>query len=166
MHCKILLSDLLLCALLAIASNASAVPPASNTPGNKIEPEAARLPDPESVPVGSLSRYIPSREAALTLQNPLKDDGTSAQNGERLFAVHCGPCHGTYRDRKRMPGSLSKFISDVPEFSNTRAASRPDGYYLRFIYFGGKKLMPSNSYKLSITEHWDIINYIRDIQKK
>jgi mono/diheme cytochrome c family protein len=128
--------------------------------------EVMRPKAPNSVPMGSLDRRLESKEAALKLQNPLRGDPVSVESGQRLFAINCAPCHGTYGvDGAQTP---SWFASQVGAPDLTASTyweeSRSDGNIYGTIHLGGMAIMPAYGWKLSPTEHWDIVNYVRSIQ--
>lgn len=126
--------------------------------GHVMRPKA-----PNSVPLGSLDAHVPSREVALTWENPLKGDRMSTLNGQRLFQVNCSPCHGAYEGGKHTPGAVSNLVPG-PDISLNMYTVKPDGHFFGYIHFGGMAIMPAYGWKLSTTEHWDIVNYIRHVQ--
>lgn len=117
-----------------------------------------------SVPVGSLSRYVPSRDAALKMVNPFAGNPASIANGERLYNINCSACHGMYRDGKHVPSTTAQLGVPALDLSQGYLRNSPDGHFFSFIHFGGVAIMPPYGYKLSITEHWDIVSYIRKVQ--
>jgi mono/diheme cytochrome c family protein len=123
---------------------------------------------PNTVPIGSLSWRIESREAALKLENPLRGDKDSTANGERLFAVNCSPCHGKYstgpgEGQSYKRGAVANYVPG-PDITDPIIAAKPDGHFYGYIHFGGMAIMPAYGWKLSPTEHWDIVNYVRKVQ--
>ena len=42
--------------------------------------------------------------------------------------------------------------------------TKTDGYLYATIHYGGLVIMPGLGWKLSDSEHWDIINYLRSVQ--
>lgn len=126
--------------------------------GHVMRPKA-----PNTVPLGSLDSYVPSREVALTWENPIKGDRMSTLNGKRLFEVNCSPCHGKYEDGKHTPGAVSNVVPG-PDISLDMYKVKPDGHFFGYIHFGGMAIMPAYGWKLSTTEHWDIVNYVRHVQ--
>lgn len=118
---------------------------------------------PNTVPLGSLDAYVPSREEALTWENPLKGDRISTLNGKRLFQVNCSPCHGKYEDGKHTPGAVANAVPG-PDVSLDMYRVKPDGHFFGYIHFGGMAIMPAYGWKLSTTEHWDLVNYVRHVQ--
>jgi mono/diheme cytochrome c family protein len=123
---------------------------------------------PNTVPVGSLTRRIESREVALKLENPQQGDKVSIANGERLFAINCSPCHGKYSSdpagaQQYKRGAVAHLVPG-PDLTDPIIAAKPDGHFYGYIYFGGMAIMPAYGWKLSPTEHWDIVNYVRKVQ--
>lgn len=130
--------------------------------GSMMRPKAKN-----SVPVGSLEYRVESKEQALGFTNPLAGDEASAKRGDRLFSVNCSPCHGdiTSRPYKRGPvADKSQMLGIVPDLKDELFKSKPDGHFYGIIHFGGMAFMPAYGWKLSPTEHWDIVNYIRKVQ--
>lgn len=139
-------------------------------PGSMMRPKA-----PGSVPVGSSSYMISQASEAQNLNNPLKGDASSSARGHRLFTTNCSPCHGDITQKDWQPGPVGqKWLASLP--GTTIADLRgndpkrmkdyrnvTDGYIYGVIHFGFG-LMSGYGWKLSPTEHWDIINYIRSVQ--
>lgn len=137
--------------------------------------EVARPKSPNSVPMGSHERRVEKREDALKLHNPIKGDALSVANGERLFTINCSPCHGTYSsDGTQTP---SWFVGQLPapnlalplyweHETDATGMGRTDGNVYGTIHLGSvSTLMPAYGWKLSPTEHWDIVNYLRTFQE-
>ncbi len=141
--------------------------------GQLISGTVMRPKPPGAVPIGSLSRRIPSYQEALALENPMKKDRASAVRGERLFAVNCSPCHGAYAGGKYHESAIAS--KGMPSVNLTdegllyfdggaKQKPKPDGHIFGYIYFGGLALMPAYGWKLSNAEIWDIVSYVRHIQ--
>jgi mono/diheme cytochrome c family protein len=138
--------------------------------GEVMRPKAAN-----SVPLGSLERRIEKKEDAAKLTNPLKGDKLSIASGQRLFAINCSPCHGAYnaagaqelRPVTSMIGApdLSGSSYWDPQTDGALYGGRSDGNIYGTIHLGGMAIMPAYGWKLSPTEHWDIINYLRSFQE-
>lgn len=119
-----------------------------------------------SIPLGVSSRWIESKDEAMKLTNPIAGDKDSIARGERLWGMQCTPCHGNWTGsgfKRAIPMTTGLPIG--PDVSVEAYAERPDGLFFATIYFGGLAIMPRYSWKLSITEHWDIVNYIRKTQR-
>ena len=120
---------------------------------------------PGSVPLGSLPRQLESREAALALENPLRADRSSILPGKRLFQIHCAPCHGSYGPGAQQSPSplLFKGMPSI-DLSDPSISLKPDGHFFGYVYLGGIALMPAYGWKLSETELWQVVSYIREVQ--
>ena len=106
------------------------------------------------------------RQKLVNEKNPVPTTKASINNGKRQFSVNCGPCHGSYTDEGHQIGAYqeaSKF--PVPNLADQVYAERTDGHIFGYIYFGGA-IMPRYGWKLSKNEIWDIVNYVRNLQKE
>lgn len=128
-----------------------------------------------SVPIGTSNRHVESREAALTLQNPQRGDTRSPVRGERLYRVFCGTCHGVFSDTQWTPSAI--LDKGMPAINlgdeniwyfdpDKKERLKPDGHYFGYVSLGGLALMPAYGWKLSNTEIWDVVNYVRQVQRK
>lgn len=121
---------------------------------------------PGTVAIGMSDYHVASREEAEKMTNPLKGDVVSTANGKRLFAVNCLPCHGDISKKPYAPGNVGKkSLQTPPDLTLDTYKTRSDGNIYATIHFG-IRLMPGHGWKLSPTEHWDIVNYIRSQQGK
>lgn len=119
---------------------------------------------PGTVAVGMSQYHVASREAAEALTNPIKGDAVSTANGKRLFAVNCLPCHGDISKKPYEPGLVGKkALQTPPDLTSDMYKTRTDGSIYATIHFG-IRLMPGHGWKLSPTEHWDLVNYVRSQQ--
>lgn len=147
-------------------SHAAALP--FNTDMVNVQPRAGAImrPKPDgSVAVGSLDRFVESKEAATALVNPVKSDEKSVLRGARLFAVNCSPCHGDITKTPYAPGPVAEKFVMPPDITNDFYKQKPDGLFYATIEFGGLAVMPAMGWKLSPAEHWDIVNYVRSVQR-
>ncbi|RMG39547.1 MAG: hypothetical protein D6719_13070 [Candidatus Dadabacteria bacterium] len=127
--------------------------------GSIMRPKAA-----DSVPLGSLAFRIEKKEDAFDLINPQKRDAASVARGKRLFAVNCFPCHGNIEAKEYKGGPVSAKFMVPPDISGAYYKNKSDGYIFGTIRFGGLAVMPALGWKLSQSETWDIVNYIRSVQ--
>jgi mono/diheme cytochrome c family protein len=119
---------------------------------------------PGAVAIGMSDYYVASPADAEKLTNPLKGDAVSTANGKRLFAVNCLPCHGDISKKPYAPGAVgAKALQTPPDLTADMYKTRTDGSIFSTIHFG-IRLMPGHGWKLSPTEHWDIVNYVRSQQ--
>lgn len=125
--------------------------------------EVMRAAPENSIPRGASDRYVESREVAMSLKNPIAGDALSTRHGQRLWEIHCSMCHGVYTDTGYEVGVVNQWVPG-PNLADDAIKVKPDGHFFGYIYFGGLALMPRYGWKLSITEHWDLVNYIREVQ--
>jgi mono/diheme cytochrome c family protein len=107
-------------------------------------------------------------KAETTLRNPFDSAGVSPQllkEGERLYLVNCGICHGTKLDgngplfnngQGPYPAAPRTLIDD-------QAKTWTDGHYFHVISFGIRQ-MGSYASQLRPDQRWWVINYIRSVQ--
>ncbi len=119
-----------------------------------------------SVATGSMEYSVKDKEEAGTLNTPQKANKQSVFIGKRLFQVNCSPCHGNIEKAGYQMGPVAtKFVAPPDITQEPYISERSDGYLYGVIHFGGMAVMPALGWKLSPTEHWDIINYVRHVQK-
>ncbi len=99
-----------------------------------------------------------------TTKNPLPDLAVAAAAGKSLYVVNCSLCHGA--DGKSSEDSLG---AKPPDLTGGKAASDPDGAIFLTIKNGvkkeGKVTMPPTK-KLSDTEIWQLVAYVRTLASK
>ena len=156
----------MLITLLAFTSSAFALPFNDDMVDMQMRTGVIMKPKPEnSVPKGSLSYRVEDKAQAETFKNPIKGEKFSVKNGKQLFRINCYPCHGDLEAPKYTPGPVAKKFMPPPDITNDYYEAKSDGYLYGVIHFGGLAVMPPLGWKLSPTEHWDIINYVRSVQK-
>jgi mono/diheme cytochrome c family protein len=120
------------------------------------------LPPPHSVPTRGKERQMDLLEAA-DLENPVPSTRASITNGKRLFTIYCVVCHGKDATGK---GPIAAKLSTPPDdLTSADTAEQPDGYLYQMIRQGGD-VMPGQAASLSSRERWDIVNYLRSLQKR
>ena len=126
-----------------------------------------RTPDVESVPVTGkeLSYGLEGVELATklggTLINPAAADDSSLARGERKFMRVCSPCHGF---QMKGDGTVAPSFMPPPDLLAQATRARQDGYIYSYIRFGGV-VMPSYGAQVTAEEAWNVINYLRHMQK-
>jgi mono/diheme cytochrome c family protein len=117
---------------------------------------------PGTVAIGMSEYYVATKQDAEKLVNPKMDEKFSAESGRRLWRINCYPCHGDISKKPWQPGPVAAKLPLVPPDPSGEAyKSRSDGFFYGTIHFGGAALMPPLGWKMSPSEHWDIVNYIR-----
>ncbi len=121
-----------------------------------------------SVPVGFEAPQPKSKAEAGSLANPVPAEPQSVESGNRLFRVNCYPCHGDISTSPYQPGPVavnSKGSIPGMDIGDKLYLDKTDGYIYATIHFGGLAIMPGLGWKLSDGEHWDVINYLRSVQR-
>ena len=122
-------------------------PPAHSVPTTGVEPP--------------LSARMSARiRAGLRLSNPNPASAESLASGKALFQIYCTACHGP---QGRGDGSVAGKGIPSSDLHAARIKGQRDGYMYATIRSGGI-IMPSYGHALSITERWDIVNYLRHLQ--
>ncbi len=110
---------------------------------------------------------------AVPIQGPVLIDGQPAsepapatadsiQRGKTLFGITCAVCHGQSGDGN---SPLSGFFSPRPaDLTGDRVQGLPDDD-LFLVITQGRGVMPGMAENLSPEERWDVINYVRSLQR-
>jgi mono/diheme cytochrome c family protein len=127
-----------------------------------IRPQQAPRPEPErSVAVDASPRYE-SRDDTEQLADPVAATTTSLAHGQALFTARCAPCHGP---EGHGGGPVSKFFPPAPDLAYVKVRERTDGFIWGTISYGGKA-MPPGGEGLTPADRWDVVNWVRDIQRR
>jgi len=96
--------------------------------------------------------------------NPLKSDASTLADGKKLFGSQCALCHGKDGDGK---GDLAQDMKlSMHDYHDPATLKdRSDGE-LFYILSKGKGDMPGEGDRLSETQRWELITYIRSIAVK
>lgn len=119
------------------------------------------LPPPQSVPLHGRERKLELLEAS-ELTNPVQATPASVEHGKQLFQLYCAVCHGS--DAKGKGPIAKKFPTPSPDLTQEVTAEQPDGY-LYTVIREGAAAMPAQAEALPSRERWDIVNYLRSLQK-
>lgn len=101
----------------------------------------------------------PATEVAR--KNPVSKSETSIAAGQKLYTEHCAQCHGPSGNGD---GSAAAHLGIDPA-KLSESQNQSDGA-LFWKITNGKKPMPGYSAKLSATDRWSLINYIRTLSGK
>lgn len=99
------------------------------------------------------------------IDNPLAITDAGLSLGKELYNINCAVCHGTKGDGAG--GIVESGIYPVQPaiLTNDEFVSASNGRYYHSIMHG-KNLMGSYRDKLSYSERWQVIHYIRSLQAK
>jgi mono/diheme cytochrome c family protein len=107
--------------------------------------------------------YDPDKDpnADEVLENPVAMDKASLDRGAMLFKTHCVECHGP-----KGIGDGPKSKETTPAVANlTKVKDLSDTRLYKQISMG-KQDMPTWQDKLSTNNIWDLVNYIKKMNKK
>ena len=115
------------------------------------------MPDEAAIPPMKLELMT------VRLQNPLQPTPQVLAHGKELFETTCSPCHGL---KGRGDGSVVHLLQHKPANLMTGVSKNlPDGYIFGYIRNGGI-WMPSYDDAMSSKERWEVVVYLRSLEKK
>ncbi len=118
---------------------------------------------PQGMP--TTAAILPMKLELMTVRerNPLQPTPENLAHGRVLFETVCAPCHGRIG---KGDGSVVHLLAHKPANLLTGVSTNlPDGYVFGYIRNGGI-WMPSYDDAMSATERWQIVLYMRDLEKK
>lgn len=105
---------------------------------------------------------IPAEESQRS--NTVKPDADSIAQGKRMYSSQCAMCHGTTGDGKGdLAEDMKLKLRDYRDPGELKGFTDGDLFY---ILTHGKGQMPDEGDRLSATQKWNLINYIRSLAKK
>ena len=113
---------------------------------------------------GRGSEVIPDDPASDALVNPMPPSSASIERGKASWNTWCIACHGAGMKGDGMV--VKKGMMPPPTLVGTNANSmgKSDGYIYGHIRRGGP-LMPPYNFAVSSNDAWDLVNYVRAMQK-
>jgi mono/diheme cytochrome c family protein len=114
-----------------------------------------------------LQARVSATNAAIDLEttNPIPADDASIQRGEELYQATCVQCHGV-AGRGDGPAAAS-FSPPAADFTTAHAKLHLDGEFFNWIKNGKPPTaMPAFGDQFTDEQIWDIINYLREIQRQ
>ncbi len=139
--------------------------------------QTAQVPPAHTAPVGFIEEdtYPNNKEgyeaAGASLVNKLQATEENLKQGQHLYMVMCGPCHGEKGDGQGHLVKIEKF-SGVPSFHDPEKASSRGGLmkdltagkiYHTIKY--GLNMMGSYASQLTPDERWKVVLYVQELQK-
>ena len=126
------------------------------------QPSYRPLEDPLPLPKGSVPVDGPAYVPGVPWPNPVPADEVSLARGKTLYNIYCAVCHGP---QGKGDGVMKAYLktSPPPSLVSEAVARRDDAGIFSMITFGGGT-MP-NFRDLTVRERWDIVNYVRKLQK-
>jgi mono/diheme cytochrome c family protein len=123
--------------------------------------DVLRPPDTLSVPMNGRDIVRDRDRLIATFVNPEPMSDSSVARGERKFQKTCIPCHGV---SMKGDGPVAARFIPPPDLLGANTRGRADGFIYSYIRHGGA-IMPSYGAQVTAQEAYDLINYIRHMQK-
>jgi len=99
---------------------------------------------------------------ADTIKNPLKGNLKSIDEGKKLYAQNCGVCHG---DKGKGDGIAAAGLNPKPaNHTSEKVQAQSDGAIF-WKMTTGRPPMASYAQTFSVTQRWQLVNYIRTLSK-
>jgi len=124
-----------------------------------------RLPDTASVPITGRDVVRDAATFDATFKLPIVSSAEAIERGKQKYSKVCLPCHGANLDGQGPVWLSKKFMVPPANMLMPATRARTDGYIYRYIRFGGA-VMPSYGAQVTAAEAYDLIVYIRDMQKQ
>ena len=144
------------------------------------ETKLTYMPDMADAPTAKAQRtYLDPPDGAVTrnailypktveesediLVSPYQEEpsGDVLAQGEKLYSTYCTVCHGP---SAKGGGSIQDKFPAPPDITGEAYQKRKDGFYFYRVTFG-TALMPSYGHATSAKERWQIVAYLRKLQK-
>ena len=100
-------------------------------------------------------------EASASVKNPVKSDAITLADGKTLYNTNCKTCHGV--TGKGDGPKAEKIEITCGDFGSADFKKESDGAIF-WKTTEGRKPMPSYKEKLTDTERWTIVNYMRTLK--
>ncbi|HEX5807307.1 MAG TPA: cytochrome c [Anaerolineales bacterium] len=129
----------------------------------EIQPSYRPMEDPLPVPARSIPIEGPVTIAGMIPENPMPGDEASVARGATLFEIHCQMCHGQTGEGT---GPIAAFLIKFKPANLTSPVvqSKSDGSIFLTITNGLEGRMPPLNENLTVSERWDIVNFVRTLQ--
>src|ERR1022692_671983 len=100
---------------------------------------------------------------ADTIKNPLAGDAQSVADGKKLYGQYCAVCHG---DKGKGDGIAAAGLNPKPaNHTAEKVQSQTDGAIF-WKMTTGRPPMASYATTLSVTQRWQLVNFMRTLKKK
>ncbi len=131
----------------------------------EIQPSYKRMENPLPVPARSIPIegpvYIPNSQ--VLPENPMKADAASIARGQELYMINCKQCHGETGEGN---GPIAAFLTTYKPANLTSPLVKAftDGQIFMTISNGVPGRMPPLNENLTVSERWDVVNYVRTLK--
>ncbi|HXF86703.1 MAG TPA: cytochrome c [Anaerolineales bacterium] len=96
-------------------------------------------------------------------ENPVPADEASIARGAQLYAIHCQMCHGATGEGN---GPIAPFLVNFKPANLTSdvVQAKSDGSLFLTITNGLEGRMPALNENLTVSERWDVVNFLRTLK--
>jgi mono/diheme cytochrome c family protein len=118
-------------------------------------------------PNDRFSRIIKDIISKTATINPTGPDAASLADGKLKFNTYCIVCHGSSRE-VNIEGFAKTKVNELGMIAPAVITLTPhfsDGYIYQKAKYGGS-VMPAMGYAVAAHERWNIVNYIRELEKQ
>lgn len=130
----------------------------------EIQPSYRQMENPLPVPAHSIPIEGPITIPGMPAPtNPMPGDEDSITRGRELFAINCQMCHGATGEGT---GPIAAFLIHFKPANLTSdvVQSKSDGSIFLTITNGLEGRMPPMNENLTVSERWDVVNYVRTLK--
>ena len=130
----------------------------------EIQPSFRPMEDPLPPPARSIPVEGPiSLPGMGAPDNPRPADEASVTRGAELYSLHCQMCHGAGGTGN---GAVAAFLTQYKPANLTSAVvqSKSDGSFFLTISNGLEGKMPALNENLTVSERWDVVNFLRTLK--
>ena len=100
--------------------------------------------------------------AARAVKNPVPSNLVSLKGAKALYITNCAPCHG---NKGKGDGPAAAALTVKPADHTSAVVQRETDGSLFWKISQGEKPMPSYKTVLTVTQRWELVNYIRALAK-
>jgi mono/diheme cytochrome c family protein len=130
----------------------------------EIQPAYRQMEEPLPVPERSIPIEGPIVIPGLGApENPTAADEASIARGKELFTINCQMCHGVTGQGN---GTIAPFLINFKPANLTSdvVQSKSDGSIFLTISNGLEGRMPALNENLTVSERWDVVNFVRTLK--
>jgi mono/diheme cytochrome c family protein len=129
----------------------------------EIQPAYQPMYQPLPAPTDSIPAEGPAYNLAMGVpSNPWPGDPASVQRGAELFSNNCAPCHGA---GGKGDGPIAPALKNKPfDLTSFPIHSFFDGGIFFAISAGVPDKMPPLNENLTVSERWDVVNFVRTLK--
>ncbi|HEU0291856.1 MAG TPA: cytochrome c [Anaerolineales bacterium] len=130
----------------------------------EMQPSYRPMESPLPVPEQSIPIEGPIAISGLGApENPMPADEASITRGQQLFVINCQMCHGVTGAGN---GPIAPFLLDFKPANLTSdvVQSKSDGSIFLTISNGLEGRMPALNENLTVSERWDVVNFVRTLK--